>query len=325
MASPSPSPSPPLDGEDKHPTTVDGGDEPNRSLSSPSPSPPSFSFKRFDIVSDYSDHHYADSNLFPNCIGSDVSKKIMREWKILERNLPESIFVRAYEERIDLLRAVIVGPSGTPYHDGLFFFDLAFTSDYPITPPMVYYHSYGLRLNPNLYEDGYVCLSLINTWDGKEEERWNPSISTVLQILISIQALVLNEKPYFNEPELEEEEADDQGEIYSDAYNKEVYLLCCEMMMRLMKNPVKNYEEFVRNYFGEKGERILAACEAYSDGRVRVGRYNENEKENNNINNNNNNNGETCKRGDVSAIFKALMEKTHRDLHAAFLHFCTSS
>lgn len=306
--------SPPLcyshDGKDKHPATVDGVDEPDRS---PSPPPPSFSFKRFDIVTDYSDHHYADSNLFANCIGSDVSKKIMREWKILERNLPESIFVRAYEERIDLLRAVIVGPAGTPYHDGLFFFDLAFTSDYPISPPLVYYHSYGLRLNPNLYEDGYVCLSLINTWDGKEEERWNPAISTVLQILISIQALVLNEKPYFNEPELEEEA---EAEIYSDAYNKEAYLFCCKMMMRLMKNPPKNFEEFVRNYFGEKGNKILAACKAYSDGRIRVGRFNEKE--------NSESESDYCNKADVSAIFKALMEKMHRDLHAAFLLICTS-
>ncbi|XP_022930350.1 probable ubiquitin-conjugating enzyme E2 25 [Cucurbita moschata] len=287
------------DAEDKQPPTAL---EPERS-------PP---FKRFDIVTDFSDHHYAHSNLFPNCIGSDVSKKIMREWKILERNLPESIFVRAYEERIDLLRAVIVGPAGTPYHDGLFFFDLAFSSDYPICPPIVYYHSYGLRLNPNLYEDGYVCLSLINTWDGKKEERWNPAISTVLQILISIQALVLNERPYFNEPELDEAA---EAEIYSDAYNKEAYLFCCKMTMRLIQNPPKNFEEFVRDYFRQRGKGILAACKAYSEGRVRVGRFSGSETENCSWSSSSSNGGNGTH---VSAIFKALMEKTHRDLQAAF-------
>ena len=49
----------------------------------------------------------------------------------------ETIFVRAYEERMDLLRAVIVGPAGTPYHDGLFFFDFQFPSNYPHIPPVL--------------------------------------------------------------------------------------------------------------------------------------------------------------------------------------------
>lgn len=46
------------------------------------------------------------------------------------------IYVRVYEERIDLLRAVIVGASGTPYHDGLFFFDIFLPPDYPHEPPV---------------------------------------------------------------------------------------------------------------------------------------------------------------------------------------------
>jgi hypothetical protein len=32
-----------------------------------------------------------------------------------------TVFIRAYEDRMDLLRAVMVGVTGTPYHDGLFF------------------------------------------------------------------------------------------------------------------------------------------------------------------------------------------------------------
>lgn len=48
----------------------------------------------------------------------------------------EMIFVRAYESRMDLLRAVIIGAAGTPYHDGLFFFDLFFPDQYPKVPPV---------------------------------------------------------------------------------------------------------------------------------------------------------------------------------------------
>jgi ubiquitin-protein ligase len=46
--------------------------------------------------------------------------------------------VRVYEERMDLLRACIVGAEGTPYHDSLFFFDIFFPPDYPHEPPVSY-------------------------------------------------------------------------------------------------------------------------------------------------------------------------------------------
>jgi len=37
---------------------------------------------------------------------------------------------------MDLLRAVIIGAEGTPYHDGLFFFDVFFPAGYPKVPPV---------------------------------------------------------------------------------------------------------------------------------------------------------------------------------------------
>lgn len=55
----------------------------------------------------------------------------------------DTIFVRVYESRMDLLRAVIVGAEGTPYHDGLFFFDVFFPSSYPNVPPVCDYFFFG--------------------------------------------------------------------------------------------------------------------------------------------------------------------------------------
>nr|GEV72733.1 hypothetical protein [Tanacetum cinerariifolium] len=54
------------------------------------------------------------------------SKKIQKEWKILQKDLPYTIYVRVYESRMDHLGAVIMGAKGTPYHDGLFFFNIHF-------------------------------------------------------------------------------------------------------------------------------------------------------------------------------------------------------
>lgn len=101
------------------------------------------------------------------------------------------------------------------------------------------YRSGGLRLNPNLYECGKVCLSLLNTWSGTGCEMWNPSNSTMLQVLVSIQALVLNSKPYFNEPGYAMYANTSQGEKQSMAYNEEMFLLSCRTMIYSLRNPPK--------------------------------------------------------------------------------------
>lgn len=111
-------------------------------------------------------------------------KKVKQEWKLLRSSLPGGVFVRGCESRMDLLRAVIVGATKTPYEDGLFAFDFFLPADYPSSPPQVYFWSYGDRLNPNLYDNGKVCLSLLGTWSGDQVEAWDPAKSNILQVLV---------------------------------------------------------------------------------------------------------------------------------------------
>uniref|UniRef100_A0A0E0GRU1 UBC core domain-containing protein n=1 Tax=Oryza nivara TaxID=4536 RepID=A0A0E0GRU1_ORYNI len=75
-------------------------------------------FSHFDVVQDFSDHYYAKNS--PGKTFKDWVKTIQNEWRLLQKDLPESIYVRVYEDRIDLLRAAIVGPAETPYHDELY-------------------------------------------------------------------------------------------------------------------------------------------------------------------------------------------------------------
>lgn len=224
-------------------------------------------FRQFDMVNGFSDHYFAEGfDLGTSQLKRNWLKKVHEEWNILERDLPETIWVRAYEERMELLRAAIVGPQGTPYHDGLFFFDIALPPDYPNAPPMVYYHSGGLRLNPNLYESGKVCLSLLNTWTGSGSEVWNPKGSTILQVLLSLQALVLNEKPYFNEAgyDLQIEKA--EAEKNSVSYNENAFLVSCKSMIYLLRRPPKHFEALIEEHFNQRGKHILLACKAYMKG-----------------------------------------------------------
>ena len=47
-----------------------------------------------------------------------------------------SIYVRFYVDRMDLLRVMVVGKDGTPYQNELFFFDIHFPFQSPDGPPV---------------------------------------------------------------------------------------------------------------------------------------------------------------------------------------------
>ncbi|PHU04520.1 putative ubiquitin-conjugating enzyme E2 26 [Capsicum chinense] len=185
------------------------------------------SFKHFDVVEDFSDHHYTNLGF-----QGQQSKKVQDEFKILENDLPDIIYVRVCEAKKDLLRAVIIEPQGTIYHDGLFVFDVLFPQNYPNVPSMVSYYSGGLRLNSNLYNYGKVFLGLLNTWSGKGNEKWLPKISTMLQVLVSIQALILNANPFFDEPGYETSYAGCEGERRSHACHEDAFVLSLKTMTR---------------------------------------------------------------------------------------------
>ncbi|KAL6622688.1 hypothetical protein ACP70R_032567 [Stipagrostis hirtigluma subsp. patula] len=214
----------PVFGGDGDPMEVVVGTSAASPSSSGDGSDDSFRFQQFEVVQSPPDHHYLDNTEQGTGCGRMWAKRVQNEWKILDTNLPgqacgntceaykhgglsrvvrsgkrNTIFMRAFEDRMDLLRAVMVGASGTPYQDGLFFFDMQLPPSYPAVPPLVNYRSFGLRVNPNLYPSGTVCLSLLNTFGGEGVELWSPESSSVLQVIVSIQGLVLTAQPYYNE------------------------------------------------------------------------------------------------------------------------------
>lgn len=120
---------------------------------------------------------------------------------------------------------------------------------------LVYYHSGGLRLNPNLYDSGKVCLSLLNTWSGDQNEKWIPGLSTMLQVLVSIQGLILNAKPFFNEPGFACMRGSVSGETRSLQYNENTFILSLKTMLYSMKKPpkVKLHYEFLSGVLCDSG------------------------------------------------------------------------
>jgi len=80
-------------------------------------------------------------------------RRLTKEHKIFNTSLPEGIYVRTWENRLDLLRVLIIGPRNTPYEMAPFLFDFHLGPDFPNSPPSAYFHSWtnGVgRVNPNL-------------------------------------------------------------------------------------------------------------------------------------------------------------------------------
>ena len=177
-------------------------------------------------------------------------KRIRKEHSILSSSLPAGIFVRTWDSRLDLLRVLIIGPLGTPYEFFPCVIDLRLPESYPLEPPEAYFHSWtGGQgpVNPNLYENGKICLSLLGTWHaGEKGEAWAGGRSTILQVLVSILGLVLVRDPYFNEAGFEARAGSADSEVPSQLYSERTYFRSRAFISHALRNGVEGFEEVVR-------------------------------------------------------------------------------
>ncbi|CAD8207678.1 unnamed protein product [Paramecium octaurelia] len=191
--------------------------------------------------------------------------RLAQEFADMSNSLPvehtNSIFVRADKDRVDVIKALIMGASGTPYAHGAYLFDIYFEDQYPNTPPKMNLSTTGsgkIRFNPNLYACGKVCLSLLGTWRGHASENWDPKLSTILQVLVSTQAIIMSEDVYFNEPGFEGEAGQQDGEMKNEAYSNIVrYGNIQYAMIENIKNPPAGFETIIRRHFYLKKGEIM--------------------------------------------------------------------
>ncbi|TFK56945.1 hypothetical protein OE88DRAFT_1670528 [Heliocybe sulcata] len=196
--------------------------------------------------------------------------RLTKEYKVLSNSLPDSIIVRAYEDRTDLLRSLIIGPENTPYEDAPFVIDWMLDSNFPNTPPIAHFHSWtngNGRVNPNLYEEGKVCLSILGTWAGDKNESWNPGRSSLLQVLVSIQALVLVKEPWFCEPAYEKLRGTEEGIVNSRLYSEKAYVLSRGFVRRALEILPGSIESEIRwmYYTNGKLEKVFRDAIALID------------------------------------------------------------
>ncbi|XP_039574732.1 baculoviral IAP repeat-containing protein 6 isoform X5 [Passer montanus] len=237
-------------------------------------------FDTFEMVSEDDDgklvfkvnyHYMSQVKNASDANSAARARRLAQEAVTLSTSLPlsssSSVFVRCDEERLDIMKVLITGPADTPYANGCFEFDVYFPQDYPNSPPLVNLETTGghsVRFNPNLYNDGKVCLSILNTWHGRPEEKWNPQTSSFLQVLVSVQSLILVAEPYFNEPGYERSRGTPSGTQSSREYDGNIRQATVKWaMLEQMRNPSPCFKEVIHKHFYLKRVEIMAQCEEW--------------------------------------------------------------
>lgn len=205
------------------------------------------------------------------CVAPRRIKRLAQEAVTLSSSLPlsysSSVFLRTDTDRLDIMKVLIVGPEDTPYANGLFEFDVYFPVDYPTSPLQIKLQTTGegrVRFNPNLYQDGKVCLSILNTWHGRPEEKWNSQTSSLLQVLVSIQSLILVSEPYFNEPGYERSRGTDSATQHSREYDANIRAATVKWaILQQLKEPSPCFKEVSEKHFYLKQYEILSQVDEW--------------------------------------------------------------
>jgi ubiquitin-protein ligase len=203
-----------------------------------------------------------------------ATKRIVKEIQDLEKSRDlfreNGIYYYYNESDIKKLYVMIVGPKDSPYENGYYFFEFTYPDNYPMNPPVAKYMTQGIiedekknrfnvRFNPNLYTCGKVCLSMLNTWQGPG---WVPT-NTISNVLVAIQALVLNENPLENEPGYENLKGDEAKKYKT--YNQIIeYANWKISICNMIESPPTEFENFkmdMIDHFKKNYEKIKSKVE----------------------------------------------------------------
>lgn len=255
--------------DDREPTVNEVSQTHTELKLQPADGPPSYLVLDGDPPAD---HHFANE---PPTTSSTHMKRTQKEHKILRNpsTLPPGVYIRTYETRLDLLRVLLVGPTETPYENAPFVIDFYLPPAFPTEPPQAYFHSWPAhasigalgRANPNLYEDGKICLSLLGTWEGNKGEGWNASRSTLLQVIVSLLGLVLVREPYYNEAGYEALVGTEASKRPSALYSERIFLRAKGFLITALSSSsdasgVKGLEDVVQwLYSRADGPKLLDA------------------------------------------------------------------
>jgi len=189
--------------------------------------------------------------------------RIVQDIYDFNQNKPEGIYLHVNKKDITKQYALIIGPNDTPYFGGFFFFEIIYPSNYPQKSPSVKFLTIDskVRFNPNLYEEGKVCLSILGTWSGPS---WSP-VMNIRLVLESIRSL-LGPFPILNEPGLENTKSTD---IRSMEYNQYLIYFTYKIAILDVLNNFYNmvscfFKDEIVNEFNKNKTKLMEDLLSYS-------------------------------------------------------------
>ena len=172
--------------------------------------------------------------------------------------IDNGIYYKHDDDNMLMGYALVMGPEDTIYNYGYYFFKFNFTKEYPFKPPVLEYltNGNGIRFHPNLYKNGKVCLSLLNTWSG---EQWT-SCQTIRTILLNLVTLFHN-KPLLNEPGITEKYK--YFKVYNEIIEFSNYNTAVNSILnkKILPNMNDKFKDVILENYKKKKDNILKKME----------------------------------------------------------------
>ena len=112
-------------------------------------------------------------------------RRINKELQEFTKDPPENCSAGPVNDDLFNWSATIMGPSDSPFHQGVFNLSIHFPTDYPFKPPKV---NFTTKIyHPNISSSGSICLDIL-------KQQWSPAL-TVNKILLSICSLLTDPNP----------------------------------------------------------------------------------------------------------------------------------
>lgn len=167
-------------------------------------------------------------------------KRLAKDFKDLHENTKIQEYFVDNSNDMSIINTIIVGPKNTPYEGGFFWIQLKPNERYPFESPKGQFMSPvpNLRVHPNLYCCGKICLSILGTWSGPP---WT-GMMNFTTVILSIQS-ILCDNPIINEPGCEKYT---KNSSISMSYNKIVKYTTLKMIVNYLSG-YYNISKYLQN------------------------------------------------------------------------------
>ena len=163
------------------------------------------------------------------------------------------IYYEHDEENILKGYVLIIPQSDSPYQYGNYLFTVEFPTNYPYSPPSMKFmtNNGNTRMHPNLYRNGKVCLSLLNTWKG---DKWT-ACNTLSSVLLHL-ATLFTDKPFLHEPGVTESHC--EFDFYTDIIRYQNYnTAVLGVLTNTVNTTITQFDDVVKENYKKNKDAII--------------------------------------------------------------------